>query len=93
MSVEPVAKDLERMKRNRLRYWVQKYLCQHISERYSALVLYGMKKKYRILLTDFLLVTEMKRENGPDFIEGDHLMVRIKDSDPWNDILRIEYAG
>jgi len=93
MSVEPMLKDLERVKRNRIRYWTQKYLLQHIGEKFSAIVLDVLRNRYRILLTDFLLVAEMKRENGQDFSDGQQIMVTVKKSDPWNDLLNLEYAG
>jgi hypothetical protein len=51
-----------------------------------------MKNSYRILLTDFLLVAEMKREGGMDFSEGDHILVKVKKADPWNALLKLEYA-
>lgn len=92
MAVEPALKDLVRVKRNRIRYWIQKYLLNHIGENFPALVLYGLKKSYRILLTDFLLIAEMKRENGRNFSEGDQILVKVKKSDPWNDVLQVEDA-
>ena len=91
ISTGSVLKDLQMVKRNRTRYWIQKYLLRHIGERFTALVLYPMKNRYRILLTDFLLVVEMKRQNGQDFSEGQRIVVKIKNSDPWNDILKVEY--
>jgi exoribonuclease-2 len=93
ISVEPILRDLERVKRNRIRYWIQKYLLQHIGEKFSALVLDVLRGRCRILLTDFLLVAEMKRDNGQDFFEGQQIMVTVKKSDPWNDLLSLEYAG
>ena len=91
ISTGSVLKDLEMVKRNRTRYWIQKYLLRHMGEKFTALVLYPMKNRYRILLTDFLLVVEMKRQNGQDFSEGQRIVVKIKNSDPWNDILKVEY--
>jgi exoribonuclease-2 len=93
ISVKPVLRGLERMKRNRIRYWIQKYLRQHIGENFSALVLDVLRGRCRILLTDFLLVTEMKRDNGQDFFEGQQITVTVKKSDPWNDRLSLEYTG
>jgi exoribonuclease-2 len=93
ITVGPVLRDLERMKRNRIRYWIQKYLRQHIGENFSALVLDVLRGRCRILLTDFLLVTEMKGDNGQDFFEGQAITVTVKKSDPWNDLLSLEYAG
>ena len=93
MGVEPISRDLERVKRNRIRYWTHKYLQQHVGEKFSALILYGMKKKYRILLKDFLLWAELKRENGQNFSGGERIQVKIKKVDPQNDLLKLEYAG
>ena len=93
MSVEPILKGLERVKRNRIRYWVQKYLLQHVGEAFNALILDTMKSKYRILLTDFLLVAEMRREDGQVLSEGQRILVKVVRSDPWNDLLSLEYVG
>ena len=92
MSVEPVLRDLEKLKRNRVRYWIHKYLQQHVGETFSALVLYEMKKKYRILLKDFLLLAELKRENGRSFSGGEPIRVKIIKSDPQNNLLKLEYV-
>ena len=93
MSIEPVSRDLEKVKRNRIRYWIHKYLQLHIGEKFSALILYEMRKKYRILLKDFLLMAELKRENGQNFSGGEQIRVRIIKSDPQNNLLKLEYAG
>ncbi|MBW1767017.1 MAG: RNB domain-containing ribonuclease [Deltaproteobacteria bacterium] len=91
--IYPKLRDIGMMKRNRTRYWIQKYLLQHIGENISALILDTIRNGYRVLLKDFLLVVEMKRENGQAFSNGDSIMVRVKKSDPRNDLLTIEYAG
>ena len=93
ISIDPVLKDLERVKRNRIRYWIQKYLLQHTGETFSALILDTMKNRYRILLPDFLLVAEMRREDGQGFSPGQRIMAKVKKADPWNDLLSLEYAG
>jgi exoribonuclease-2 len=93
MTVSPLLKSLDRVRLNRSRYWLQKYLGQHIGEVFRALILYPMRSRYRIALRDILLVTEMDRIEGEDFIGGQEVMVRIKKADPWNDRLQVEYAG
>jgi exoribonuclease-2 len=90
MMVDPVLRHLEVLKRSRTRYWIQKYFLQHTGERFPALVLDVMKNRYRLLLTDFLFVVEMKKENGRNFSEGQNITVRVKKSDPWNDLLKVE---
>lgn len=93
IALGTILKDLEMVKRNRFRYWMQKYFLQHKGETFPAIVLDEMKNRYRILLSDFLLAVEMKRQNGQELHEGQHVQVRISKSDPWNDLLKIEIAG
>ena len=57
------------------------------------MVLDVMKNRCRILLSDLLLMVEMRKENGQDFSEGQKILVRVKKSDPWQDVLKVEYAG
>ena len=93
MALETSLRGLERMSRNRTRYWLYKYLLQHEGETFSAMVLDVMKNRCRILLSDLLLMVEMRKENGQDFSEGQKILVRVKKSDPWQDVLKVEYAG
>jgi len=90
LLVEPAIKEREMVKRSRIRYWLQKYLGQHIGETFSAMILHTMKSRYRILLTDLFLIADMKREVGQDFSPGEPIMVKVKKSDPWNDQLHLE---
>jgi exoribonuclease-2 len=93
LSVTPVLKDLNIVKRNRIRYWIQKYLQANMDKVFPAIILDVMKSNYRIILMDHLFVAEMKREPDHDFQPGQDIKVRIKKIDPWNDILKLEYAG
>ncbi|MBN2126029.1 MAG: RNB domain-containing ribonuclease [Deltaproteobacteria bacterium] len=93
LSLAPLLKDLDRVKRNRVRYWLLKYLHQHGGESFPALVLDVMRNRFRILLIDLLMVAEMRRQDGPDLAEGQQILARVKKSDPWNDELILEYAG
>jgi exoribonuclease-2 len=93
IGVDPVIKQMERIKRNRLRYWVTKYLAQKKEMPLKAIVLDELKNKYRIILKDFLLISEMKRENGMLLKPGDEIGVKVKKADPWEDILEIVFRG
>lgn len=92
VSVEPVVKDLGILKRNRIRYWTLKFLGQHLKERFKALVLDEFKNKYRIVLEDFLLVAEIKKQNGVILSPGQEILVEVKRSNPWEDLLELSYA-
>ncbi len=93
LNVTPLLKDLETVKRNRLRYWIQKHLQARIGVEFPGIVLDVMKSRCRIILTDYLFVSELKREAGKDFSPGMAILVRVLKSDPWNGILRLEYVG
>jgi exoribonuclease-2 len=94
ISVEPVIKEIERVKRNRIRYWILKFLRQqHQGDVYSAMVLDQLKNKYRILLEDFLLIAEAKRDPNITLKAADHILVKVKKADPWEDTLELDYAG
>jgi exoribonuclease-2 len=89
---EPMIKAIGRMKQNRIRYWILRYLQQHQSDTFTALVLYEMKNKYRILLKDFLLMAEIKREPRLNLNPADRILVRVRKVDPWTDTLELAYA-
>jgi exoribonuclease-2 len=92
VEVEPVTRELERIKRNRLRYWILKFLSQNVGKRYRAIVLDEMKTKYRIVLMDFLLTAEVRRRNGLILSPGQEVVVEVKKSDPFDDVLRLDLA-
>jgi exoribonuclease-2 len=92
LTVAPASKDLNTIKANRTRYWIHKYLSAHIGEKYQAIIFDVLKSNYRIILEDFLLVAEIKRQAGQDFSPGEKILVEVKKSDPWNDSLELEYV-
>ncbi len=91
-SVGPIVKALAMVKRNRIRYWTLKFFGQHLGEGYKAIVLDELKNKYRIVLEDFLLLAELKRQNGVILAPGQEILVEVKKSDPWEDLLELAYA-
>ena len=92
ISVESLIKESGRMKRNRIRYWVLRYLRQHLGESYPALVLDELKSKYRILMKDFLLVADLKRDPRVVLHPADRIRVQVKKADPWQDTLELTYS-
>ncbi|MFP4086238.1 MAG: RNB domain-containing ribonuclease [Desulfobacteraceae bacterium] len=92
LYVEPVIKNVALIKRNRLRYWTLKFLSQHQGEQFAALVLDELKRKYRILLEDVLMIADLKRQNGIILSQGQKIRVRVKKADPWEDMLTLEYV-
>jgi exoribonuclease II len=93
MTIEPVIKNLGTIKRNRLRYWVLKFLSLHPGEKYRAVVLDEFKRKYRIVFKDSFLVAEIRRQNGVIFKPGEEIVVEVKNVDPWEDSIELAYVG
>jgi len=93
MSTAPVIKSLAIIKRNRLRYWILKYLWQHRGKKLKALVLEEFKSKYRIVLIDFHMLVEIKCQDGIILSQGQEILVKVKKADPWDDIINLEYIG
>lgn len=91
IAEEPTLKKLGLVKRNRLRYWVLKYLGLNRGKKLRALVLDELKAKYRVALTDFLMIADLKRKNGVILRQGQEVSVRVTKADPWEDILTLEY--
>ncbi len=91
MQVTPVLRDLNTIKRNRIRYWILKFFQQHIGKTLQAIILDIFKTKYRIILKDFLITAEVKRKEGQDFSPGEEVLVGLKESEPWDDLLKLDF--
>jgi len=91
IAEEPTLKKLGLIKRNRLRYWVLKYLTINRGRKLRAIILDELKTKYRVALTDFLIIVDLKRKNGVILRQGQEISVRVTKVDPWEDILTLEY--
>jgi len=92
MTVQSSLKDMAMVRRNRTRYWVLKYLRQNRGQPLNALVLWSTRSRHRLLLTDVLLVAEIKRKNGRDFEPGQYIRVSVEKSNPWGDELVLGLA-
>ncbi len=87
INVETGLKDLATVRRNRTRYWIQKYLRRNRTRPFEALVLWSTRNRHRILLTEVMLVTDLRRKNGRDLEPGSRIRVAVEKSDPWEDVL------
>ncbi|MFC1884577.1 ribonuclease catalytic domain-containing protein [Thermodesulfobacteriota bacterium] len=88
--IAPALRELDMVKRNRLRYWILKYLSQNIGEKYKAFILDELKSKYRVVLEEFQLIAEIKRQNGVIYKTGQKVKAEVKKAEPRSDLLRLE---
>jgi len=92
LVIQQTLRDIEAMKRNRIRYWILKYLATRKDDRFTALVFQRLRNKYLIILTDFLFVAELPIVSGHDLSLGEEISVVVKKSEPWDDSLILELA-
>jgi exoribonuclease-2 len=92
LSVQQTLRDIDLMKRNRMRYWILKYLAERIDERFPAIVFQKLRSKYLVILTDLLFVAELPLPTSWELSPGEEISVAVKRSDPRADVLIVELA-
>jgi exoribonuclease-2 len=91
-QVSAALKELNTVKRNRYNYWIIRYLESRPGKPLPAIVLDVLKGRYRIILTDFFITAEIKREKESRLTSGEEIYVRVTKADAWNDILDLEHV-
>ena len=80
------------LKARRLRYWLLKYLSQRLGQKLPALVLEQHPNRYRLLLPEILLETEMPSPSGHKIHPGETILIRLDRAIPRDDILKVSLA-
>ncbi len=91
-QVSATLKDLNTVKRNRYSYWITRYLESRPGKPLPAIVLDVLKGRYRVILTDFYITAEIKREKESRLKAGEEIFVRVTKADAWNGILELEHV-
>jgi len=91
-TLEPALRRAAILKSRRLRYWLLKYLSQRLGQKTQALVLEKYPNRYRLLLPDILLETEMPSPSGRQFHPGETILIRLDRAIPHEDILKVSLA-
>jgi len=79
------------VKRMRHRYWILRYLEQHIGERLDALVIDRGARRYYVVLLDVLLECDLPANQAINAQPGEEVSVRIAKVSPLDDLLRLEW--
>lgn len=90
--LEPALRRAAVLKSKRSRYWLLKYLSQRLGQKMAALVLEQHPNRYRLLLPELLLETEMPASSGRQFHPGETILVRLDRAIPLDDILKVSLA-
>ncbi len=91
-TLEPALRRAAILKTRRLRYWLVKYLSQRLGQKMPALVLEQHPNRYRLLLPDILLETEMPSPSGRQFHPGETILIRLDRAIPQEEILKVSLA-
>jgi exoribonuclease-2 len=88
-TLEPALRRAATLKTRRLRYWLLKHLSQRLGQKLQAMVLEQHPNRYRLLLPDILLETEMPSPSGRQFHPGETILIRLDRAIPHEDILKV----
>ncbi len=91
-ALEPALKRAALLKTRRSRYWLLKYLSQRLGQKLPALVLEQHPNRYRLMLPELLLETDMPAPSGRQFQPGETILVRLDRAVPQEDILKVSLA-
>jgi exoribonuclease II len=91
-TLEPALRRAAILKTRRLRYWLLKFLSQRLGQKLPALVLEKHPNRYRLLLPEILLETEMPSPSGHQFYPGETILIRLDRALPRDDVLKVSLA-
>ena len=93
VRTEPVLRRIGAIKRARLRYWIIKYMSQNPGRVYPVLILSDTKTRFRVLIKDFMMVVETRKQPSLHLLPGQKAFMRVVKADPWKDILELDFTG
>ncbi len=91
-AVEPVVRQAARVTQARQRYWILRILNKLKGQTTPALVLEVGPHRVGVLLTDYMLLTWLRRQDADKLQAGQHLPLRVKKVIPREDVLQLESA-
>lgn len=92
LFTDPLVREIGKIKRNRLRYWILTFFSLNRGKTYRAVVLDELKSKYRVVLRNTQLIAEIRKADGKIFQAGQEILVTVGKADPWEDILELKVA-
>ncbi|MBU1740268.1 MAG: ribonuclease R [Proteobacteria bacterium] len=88
--VEPLVRQAARVTQLRHRYWILKLLGQKKGQTTPALVLDVGPRRVSVLLTDYMLLTGLRRHDADKLQPGQEVPLKIKKVNPREDLLQLE---
>jgi len=88
--VEPLVRQAARVTQLRHRYWILKLLGQKKGQTTPALVLDVGPRRVGVLLTDYMLLTGLRRHDADKLQPGQEVFLKIKKVKPREELLQLE---
>ncbi|MBW2567733.1 MAG: RNB domain-containing ribonuclease, partial [Deltaproteobacteria bacterium] len=77
-TVEQPMSYIAVLQRERLRYWILRYLERHVGQKQAAMVLEKRRQRYIILLTKYMLECSIPLNCGADLKPEDTILVKLE---------------
>jgi exoribonuclease-2 len=87
--VEQPMSRVARLQTGRQRYWLLKYLEQHVGQKAEAIVLVRRRTSYQVLLTDYMLECDLAITGFLDLKPEDLIQVTLQKVDARKDVIAI----
>jgi exoribonuclease-2 len=81
--------NVARIQYGRHRYWLLKYLEQHIGRKEEAIVLNKRRNNYQILLTEYMIECDLPLSSGPELKPEDLIQVTIQNVNARKDLFQV----
>jgi exoribonuclease-2 len=91
-TVEPVVRQAARVSQSRQRYWILRLLGKLKGQTTPGLVLEVGPHRVGVLLTDYMLLTWLRRQDADKLQAGQHAPLRVRKVIPREDVLQLEPA-
>lgn len=91
-SVEQPTSYITVLQRERLRYWILRYLERHVGQEEEALVLEKRRHRYIVLLTKYMIESSLPLNCGADLKPEDTILVKLERISARSDIIGVSLA-
>jgi len=81
--------NVSRIQQRRLRYWLLKYLEQHVGQKEEAIVLSRRRQSYQVLIPEYMIETKLPMSSGIELNPEDLIQVTIQRVDARKDVLAV----
>jgi len=91
-AVEQPMSYINVLQKERVRYWILKYLERHVGQKEEALVLEERHQRYVVLLTNYMIECSLPLNSGTDLKPEDTILVKIERVSARSDTIGLSLA-